>query len=150
MSQFNTPGKKANAMRFINCSPVDPARFVSAKMIQGASVSQDVQAAKFGGLDTTYHVDFYRVLDTVYRVQSSKDCETEVKSVDPLKAEEVEYFATQTLKKQERDQLEPALKEAGFEVIYGGTKGHGWWLRDIGWQTPAQCRKLIKEIAACR
>lgn len=103
MSQFNIPGKKANAMRFINCPPADPARFVSANMIQGASFSQDVQAAKFGGLDTTYHVDFYRVDDGLYRVCRCRQAVTEVRLVwIPSEVEAVEQHAAQTLLERDR------------------------------------------------
>ena len=103
MSQFNIPGKKANAMRFINCPPVPSRRFCSANLVQGASFKDKVNAAKFGGINATYVIDFYRVDDGLYRVCRCRQAVTEVRLVwIPSEVEAVEQHAAQTLLERDR------------------------------------------------
>lgn len=143
-------------MQFINCPPIELARFVPANEIQGACFSERVDAAKFGGVDTRYHISFYMIDGEVYRVcRDERDPEigssfTEVRHIwIPDEIEALWRESRKALMQRERQQLGDLMKKRGIEAIYGGTKGHGWWIKGTGWQTPAECRKLLRKAVPC-
>ena len=94
---------ESETMRFINCPPVPARRFCSANLVQGASFKDKVNAAKFGGINATYSIDFYRVDDGLYRVCRCNKAITEVRLVwIPSEVEAVEHYAAQNLMERDR------------------------------------------------